>query len=168
MKIKIIKKMLNERTRKDGETFTSKSLFVSFEDETVYKKLVSHLQSLGASPETIDRFLLSKVYEGKNSYSFGLNCGETTFNRVQAFAEMDVKINFSLNNTYINARIAEKGITSYTPPVEIDEWACNPPEVTDEVKNGHHSFVDSDVHLAKTVANANKIEQETEENDLPF
>ena len=132
MELTIVKKMQNERTRNDGTTFISRSLFVSFTDTKLFQSICDYLISIGASTEQIDKFILENQYHDTDTFYFGLNCTEKTWQIVEAFATLDAKILFTINGNYINAKIAEKGINKYTPAVEQDDWGIAMPQAKEE------------------------------------
>ena len=58
MKVTILKKMIKEGvSARTGNEYKIKSLFVKFEEENLYKKMIIHLKSKGADSDTIERFL---------------------------------------------------------------------------------------------------------------
>ncbi len=110
MKVTILKKTIKEGVSpRTGNEYKIKSLFVKFTDSEIYDKIVSKLERDGASIEQIERFCKPNEYKGEVNYAFGLNCSKFTFERVQAFGELDALIDFKLNDSgYINAKIAIK------------------------------------------------------------
>ena len=144
MKVTIIKKMIKEGTSpRTGNEYSIKSLFVKFEDEAVYSRIVKHLEAKGCNTETIERFCKPKDYNGQTNYAFGLNCSRFTFDRVEKFGELDAKIDFVVNDQgYINPKIAvverKEQVLSYTPPSftpepEVEGWATDAPDpIVDE------------------------------------
>ena len=107
MKVTIIKKTIKEGVSpRTGNEYKIRSLFVKFTDSKIYDKIVSKLERDGASIEQIERFCKPNEYKGEVNYAFGLNCSKYTFERVQAFGEMDAFIEFNLNDSgFINAKI---------------------------------------------------------------
>ena len=134
MKVTILKKMIKEGVSpRTGKEYKIKSLFVKFTDPKIYDKIVAKLEKDGASIEQIERFCKPKDYNGEVNYAFGLNCSKFTFERVQAFGELDALIDFKLNDSgYINAKIAVKDrieqVLEYIEPSEsaeeiVEGWA---------------------------------------------
>ncbi len=134
MKVTIIKKMIKEGVSpRTGNEYKIRSLFVKFTDSKIYDKIVSKLERDGASIEQIERFCKPNEYKGEVNYAFGLNCSKFTFERVQAFGELDALIYFNLNDSgYINAKIAIKDrieqVLEYIEPSEgveevVEGWA---------------------------------------------
>ena len=134
MKVTIIKKTIKEGVSpRTGNEYKIRSLFVKFTDSEIYDKIVSKLQRDGASIEQIERFCKPNEYKGEVNYAFGLNCSKFTFERVQAFGELDALIDFNLNDSgFINAKIAIKDrieqVLEYIEPVEsaeeiVEGWA---------------------------------------------
>ena len=111
----------------------SSDLFVKFTDSELYDKIVAKLERDGASIEQIERFCKPNEYKGEVNYAFGLNCSKFTFERVQAFGELDALIDFKLNDSgFINAKIAVKDrieqVLEYIEPTEsaeevVEGWA---------------------------------------------
>ena len=110
MKVTILKKMIKEGVSpRTGNDYKIRSLFVKFTDSEIYDKIVSKLERDGASIEQIERFCKPNEYKGEVNYAFGLNCSKFTFERVQAFGELDALIDFNLNDSgFVNAKIAIK------------------------------------------------------------
>ena len=110
MKVTIIKKTIKEGVSpRTGNDYKIRSLFVKFTDSKIYDKIVSKLERDGANIEQIERFCRPNEYKGEVNYAFGLNCSKFTFERVQAFGELDALIDFKLNDSgFINAKIAVK------------------------------------------------------------
>jgi len=101
MKVKILKK-----TIKEGDNYCIKSLFVSFTEEEIYKKIIAYLKSLGAAEDKISSFCKPNEYNGAVSYAFGLNCSNFTFDRVKRFGILDATVIFQVNDKgFINAKI---------------------------------------------------------------
>src|SRR5678809_566311 len=125
-----IKEGVSPRT---GNEYKIRSLFVKFTESEIYDKIVSKLERDGASIEQIERFCKPSEYKGEVNYAFGLNCSKFTFERVQAFGELDALIDFKLNDSgYINAKIAIKDrieqVLEYIEPTEsaeeiVEGWA---------------------------------------------
>ena len=110
MKVTILKKTIKEGVSpRTGNEYKIRSLFVKFTDSEIYDKIVAKLERDGASIEQIERFCKPNEYKGEVNYAFGLNCSKFTFERVQAFGELDALIDFNINDSgYINAKIAIK------------------------------------------------------------
>ena len=134
MKVTIIKKMIKEGVSpRTGNEYKIRSLFVKFTESEIYDKIVAKLERDGASIEQIERFCKPNEYKGEVNYAFGLNCSKFTFERVQAFGELDALIDFKLNDSgYINAKIAIKDrieqVLEYIEPSEsaeevVEGWA---------------------------------------------
>ena len=125
MKVTILKKTIKEGVSdKTGKYYKIRSLFVKFPDSEIYDKIVAKLERDGASIQQIERFCKLNEYRGEEDYVFWMNCSEFTFERVQAFGELDALIDFSLNDSgYINAKIAIKDrleqVLNYTEPSEV-------------------------------------------------
>lgn len=134
MKVTILKKMIKEGVSpRTGNEYKIRSLFVKFTDSKIYDKIVAKLEKDGASIEQIERFCKPNEYKGEINYAFGLNCSKFTFERVQAFGELDALIDFKLNDSgFINAKIAVKDrieqVLEYIEPTEsaeevVEGWA---------------------------------------------
>ncbi len=134
MKVTILKKMIKEGVSpRTGNEYKIRSLFVKFTDSKIYDKIVSKLERDGASIDQIERFCKPSEYKGEVNYAFGLNCSKFTFERVQAFGELDALIDFNLNDSgFINAKIAIKDrieqVLEYIEPSEgveeiVEGWA---------------------------------------------
>lgn len=134
MKVTIIKKTIKEGVSpRTGNEYKIRSLFVKFTDSKIYDKIVAKLERNGASIEQIERFCKPNEYKGEVNYAFGLNCSKFTFERVQAFGELDALIDFKINDSgYINAKIAIKDrieqVLEYVEPTEsaeevVEGWA---------------------------------------------
>ena len=134
MKVTIIKKTIREGvSKKTGEDYKIKSLFVKFTESEIYDKIVAKLERDGASIEQIERFCKPNEFKGEVNYAFGLNCSKFTFERVQAFGELDALIDFNLNDSgFINAKIAIKDrieqVLEYIEPTAsaeevVEGWA---------------------------------------------
>lgn len=110
MKVTILKKTIKEGiSPRTGNEYKIRSLFVKFTDPEIYDKIVAKLKRDGADDEQIERFCKPSEYKGEVNYAFGLNCSKFTFERVQAFGELDALIDFKLNDSgFINAKIVVK------------------------------------------------------------
>ena len=139
MKVTIIKKTIKEGVSpRTGNEYKIRSLFVKFTNPELYDKIVAKLQKDGADDEQIERFCKPKDYKGEINYVFTLNCSKFTFERVQAFGELDALIDFKLNDSgYINAKIAIKDrieqVLEYIEPSEsaeevVEGWAMKAPD----------------------------------------
>lgn len=138
MKVTILKKTIKEGVSpRTGNEYKIRSLFVKFTDSEIYDKIVAKLERDGASIEQIERFCKPNEYKGEVNYAFGLNCSKFTFERVQAFGELDALIDFKLNDSgFINAKIAIKDrieqVLEYIEPAEsaeevVEGWATKAP-----------------------------------------
>ena len=134
MKVTIIKKTIKEGVSpRTGNEYKIRNLFVKFTDSEIYDKIVAKLKKDGADDEQIERFCKPSEYKGEINYAFGLNCSSFTFERVQAFGELDALIDFKLNDSgFINAKIAIKDrieqVLEYIEPAEsaeevVEGWA---------------------------------------------
>ena len=134
MKVTIIKKTIKEGVSpRTGNEYKIRNLFVKFTDSEIYDKIVAKLKKDGADDEQIERFCKPNEYKGEVNYAFGLNCSKFTFERVQAFGELDALIEFKLNDSgFINAKIAIKDkveqVLEYIEPTEsaeeiVEGWA---------------------------------------------
>jgi len=134
MKVTIIKKTIKEGVSpRTGNEYKIRNLFVKFTDSEIYDKIVAKLKKDGADDEQIERFCKPSEYKGEVNYAFGLNCSKFTFERVQAFGELDALIDFKLNDSgFINAKIAIKDkieqVLEYIEPAEsteevVEGWA---------------------------------------------
>ena len=141
MKVTIIKKTIKEGVSpRTGNEYKIRSLFVKFTDSKIYDKIVAKLKKDGADDEQIERFCKPNEYKGEVNYAFGLNCSSFTFDRVQAFGELDALIDFKLNDSgFINAKIAVKDrleqVLNYTEPVGsedevVEGWVTKAPAPT--------------------------------------
>lgn len=141
MKVTIIKKTIKEGVSpRTGNEYKIRSLFVKFTDSKIYDKIVAKLKRDGADDEQIERFCKPSEYKGEVNYAFGLNCSKFTFERVQAFGELDALIDFKLNDSgFINAKIAVKDrieqVLNYTEPTEsaeevVEGWVTKAPAPT--------------------------------------
>ncbi len=143
MKVTILKKTIKEGiSPRTGNEYKIRSLFVKFTDPEIYDKIVAKLKRDGADDEQIERFCKPSEYKGEVNYAFGLNCSKFTFERVQAFGELDALIDFKLNDSgFINAKIVVKDrieqVLNYIEPVGSDEevvegWATKAPDPVSE------------------------------------
>ena len=143
MKVTILKKTIKEGVSpKTGNEYKIRSLFVKFTDPEIYDKIVAKLKRDGADDEQIERFCKPSEYKGEVNYAFGLNCSKFTFERVQAFGELDALIDFKLNDSgFINAKIVVKDrieqVLNYTEPSEsaeevVEGWATKAPDPISE------------------------------------
>lgn len=127
MKVTILKKTIKEGVSpRTGNEYKIRGLFVKFTDSEIYDKIVAKLKKDGADEEQIERFCKPSEYKGEVNYAFGLNCSKFTFERVQAFGELDALIDFKLNDSgFINAKIAVKDrleqVLDYIEPTGSDE-----------------------------------------------
>ena len=127
MKVTIIKKTIKEGVSpRTGNEYKIRSLFVKFTDSKIYDKIVAKLKKDGADDEQIERFCKPSEYKGEINYVFTLNCSKFTFERVQAFGELDALIDFKLNDSgFINAKIAVKDrleqVLNYTEPIGSED-----------------------------------------------
>lgn len=142
MRVTILKKMIKEGvSTRTGNEYKIKSLFVKFDDPKLYDKIVAKLQKDGATIDQIERFCKPSEYKGEVNYAFGLGCSNFTFERVEAFGELDALIDFKLNEQgFINAKIAIKDrieqVLEYIEPSGAGEivegWATKSPEPVSE------------------------------------
>lgn len=129
MKLFIVKKSVKEGvSERTGNPYKISSLFVKFDEKEVYDKIVSHLQSKGATIDQVEKFCKPNEYNGEVSYAFGLNCSTYTFDKVEQFGTLDANVIFDRNDSgFINAKIQVKDrkemVNSYDPPVDaVDGW----------------------------------------------
>ncbi|HBD93218.1 MAG TPA: hypothetical protein DC057_03505 [Spirochaetia bacterium] len=121
--MKIIKKSV-----KETEKYCIKNLFVTFQEEEIYDNIVSHLLAKGATTEQIEKFCKPNEYNNSVSYSFGLNCSNYTFEKVERFGILEANIIFALNEKgFINAKIQienkKEQVLSYdAPESNVDGW----------------------------------------------
>ena len=110
-----------------------KKLFVKTLEREMYDAIVARLKKAGATDERIASFIKENDYNGKISYPFDLNCSKQTWSAVEKYAELDVKIDFGVNEKgYCTAKISivdkVEQIMSYTPSGgsddDVTEWAC--------------------------------------------
>ncbi len=138
MKVTILKKMIKEGNT-NGRDWKIRTLFVKFEDENLYEKIIATVISNGADEDTARRAIKPDTYEGVTTYGFFLNVSKFTFERVEKFGVMDAQIVFPINDKgYINPRIVVKNgieqVTSYEDPApfepqeeEVTGWATKSP-----------------------------------------
>lgn len=106
MKVKILLKNIKEGDTITGTHYCIKSLYVSFDEASIYEKIVNHLKNQGCTIDQIEKFCKPKEYKEVISYAFGLNCSNYTFDKVQKFGVLDANIIFAMNEKgYINAKI---------------------------------------------------------------
>lgn len=129
MKLFILKKSVKEGiSERTGNPYKISSLFVKFNEKEIYEKIVEHLKGKGATIDQIERFCKPNEYNGEVSYSFGLNCSNYTFDRVEQFGTLDANVVFDINDAgFINAKIQVKDrkemVNSYEPPLDaVDGW----------------------------------------------
>ena len=129
MKLFIVKKSVKEGvSERTGNAYKISSLFVKFDEEEIYDKIVEHLQSKGATIDQVEKFCKPNEYNGEVSYAFGLNCSNYTFDRVEQFGTLDANVIFDRNDSgYINAKIQVKDrkemVNSYEPPADaVEGW----------------------------------------------
>lgn len=127
MKVTILKKTIKEGiSPRTGNEYKIRNLFVKFTDPEIYDKIVAKLKRDGADDEQIERFCKPSEYKGEVNYAFWLNCSKFTFERVQAFGELDALIDFKLNDSgFINAKIAVKDkleqVLNYIEPIGSED-----------------------------------------------
>lgn len=137
MKLFILKKSVKEGiSERTGNAYKISSLFVKFDEKEIYGKIVEHLKGKGATIDQIERFCKPNEYNGEVSYTFGLNCSNYTFDRVEQFGTLDANVVFDINDAgFINAKIQVKDrkemVNSYEPPADaVEGWTCgNEPAV---------------------------------------
>lgn len=129
MKLFIVKKSVKEGvSERTGNPYKISSLFVKFNEKEIYDKIVSHLQSKGATIDQVERFCKPNEYNGEVSYAFGLNCSNYTFDRVEQFGTLDANVVFDISESgFINAKIQVKDrkemVNSYEPPADaVEGW----------------------------------------------
>ena len=134
MKVTILKKSVKEGvSARTGSNYKISSLFVKFEDGKIYENIVKYLQGKGASIEQIEKFCKPNVYNEKITYTFGLNCSNFTFERVDTFGILDATIIFQINDQgFINAKILVKDrkeqVLGYeAPESDVVGWAVEAP-----------------------------------------
>jgi len=176
MKVTILKKTIKEGVSpRTGNEYKIRSLFVKFTDSKIYDKIVAKLKRDGASIEQIERFCKPNEYKGEVNYAFGLNCSKFTFERVQAFGELDALIDFKLNDSgFINAKIAIKDrieqVLEYIEPAEsaeevVEGWATKTkaPDPVSEKSDLETESTKTEVIPPMPIPTA-----EEDENGLPF
>ena len=176
MKVTIIKKTIKEGVSpRTGNEYKIRSLFVKFTDSKIYDKIVAKLKRDGADDEQIERFCKPGEYNGEVNYAFGLNCSKFTFERVQAFGELDALIDFKLNDSgFVNAKIAVKDrieqVLEYTEPTEsaeeiVEGWATK----TKAPDPASETEADLETESTKTeVIPPMPIPADGDVDDLPF
>lgn len=129
MKLFIVKKSVKEGvSERTGNAYKISSLFVKFDEEEIYDKIVEHLQSKGATIDQVEKFCKPNEYNGEVSYAFGLNCSNYTFDRVEQFGTLDANVIFDRNDSgFINAKIQVKDrkemVNSYDAPADaVEGW----------------------------------------------
>ena len=176
MKVTILKKTIKEGVSpRTGNDYKIRSLFVKFTDSKIYDKIVAKLKRDGADDEQIERFCKPNEYKGEVNYAFGLNCSKFTFERVQAFGELDALIDFKLNDSgFINAKIAIKDrieqVLEYIEPAEsaeevVEGWATKTkaPDPVSEKSDLETESTKTEVIPPMPIPTA-----EEDENGLPF
>lgn len=130
MKLFILKKTVKEGvSQRTGSAYKISSLFVKFDEKEIYEKIVSHLQSKGATIDQVEKFSKPNEYNGQISYAFGLNCSNYTFDRVEQFGTLDANVIFDISDAgFINAKIQvvdrKEMVNSYEPPADaVEGWA---------------------------------------------
>src|SRR5678809_1109246 len=99
MKLFILKKTVKEGvSQRTGNAYKISSLFVKFDEKEIYEKIVSCLQSKGATIDQIERFCKPNEYNGEISYAFGLDCSNYTFDRVEQFGTLDANVIFDISD----------------------------------------------------------------------
>ena len=176
MKVTILKKTIKEGVSpRTGNEYKIRSLFVKFTDSEIYDKIVAKLKRDGASIEQIERFCKPSEYKGEVNYAFGLNCSKFTFERVQAFGELDALIDFKLNDSgFINAKIAIKDrieqVLEYIEPTEsaeevVEGWATKT-KAPDPVSE--KSDLETESTKTEVIPPMPIPTDEEDENGLPF
>ncbi len=161
MKLFILKKTVKEGvSQRTGSAYKISSLFVKFEEKEIYEKIVSHLQSKGATIDQIEKFCKPNEYNGQISYAFGLNCSNYTFDRVEQFGTLDANVIFDINDAgFINAKIQvvdrKEMVNSYEPPAAAVEGGTGGNEPT-------ATFVNPEEKKEP------ELPSEEPENQLPF
>lgn len=129
MKLFIVKKSVKEGvSERTGNHYKISSLFVKFDEKEIYDKIVSYLQSKGATIDQVEKFCKPNEHNGEVSYAFGLNCSNYTFDRVEQFGTLDANVIFNVSDSgYINARIQVEDrremVNSYEPPADaVEGW----------------------------------------------
>ena len=174
MKVTILKKTIKEGVSvRTGNEYKIRSLFVKFTDPEIYDKIVAKLKRDGADDEQIERFCKPSEYKGEVNYAFGLNCSKFTFERVQAFGELDALIDFKLNDSgFINAKIVVKDrieqVLNYTEPVGsedevVEGWATKAPDPISEKPD-----LETEPTKTEVIPPMPNITAEDDEFELPF
>ena len=173
MKVTILKKTINEGvSARTGNEYKIKSLFVKFNDAELYEKIVAKLQKDGASIEQIERWCKPSEYKGETNFAFGLGCSSFTFDRVEAFGQLDALINFKINEQgFINAKIAIKDrieqVLEYIEPSNggeiVEGWATKSP--TPDPASEEKSDIEVKSEKVSDIPQAPIID---EVDDLPF
>ena len=174
MKVTILKKTIKEGvSSRTGNEYKIRNLFVKFTDPKIYDKIVAKLKRDGADDEQIERFCKPSEYNGEVNYTFWLNCSKFTFERVQAFGELDALIDFKLNNSgFINAKIVIKDrleqVLNYIEPTEsaeeiVEGWVTKAPAPVSEKS-------DLEIEPTKTevIPPMSEVTAEDDEFELPF
>ena len=175
MKVTILKKTIKEGVSpRTGNEYKIRNLFVKFTDSKIYDKIVAKLKRDGADDEQIERFCKPGEYKGEVNYAFGLNCSKFTFERVQAFGELDALIDFKLNDSgFINAKIAIKDrieqVLEYIEPSEgveevVEGWATKAPAPVSEAE----SDLKAESTKTEVIPPMPIPTAEEDENGLPF
>ncbi len=175
MKVTILKKTIKEGVSpRTGNEYKIRSLFVKFTDSKIYDKIVAKLKRDGADDEQIERFCKPNEYKGEVNYAFGLNCSKFTFERVQAFGELDALIDFKLNDSgFINAKIAIKDrieqVLEYIEPAEsaeeaVEGWATKAPDPVSKSE----SYLEAESTKTEVIPPMPIPTDEEDENGLPF
>ena len=174
MKVTILKKTIKEGiSPRTGNEYKIRSLFVKFTDPEIYDKIVAKLKRDGADDEQIERFCKPTEYKGEVNYAFGLNCSKFTFERVQAFGELDALIDFKLNDSgFINAKIVVKDrieqVLNYIEPTGSEEevvegWATKAPDPISEKPD-----LETEPTKTEVIPPMPNITAEDDEFELPF
>ena len=123
MKVTIIKK----------KTEPFKKLFVKTLEKEMYDAILARLKKAGATDDRITSFIKENDYNDVISYPFDLNCSKKTWAAVEKHYELDVKIDFGVNEKgYCTAKISivdkVEQVLGYTPSggsdEDVTEWAC--------------------------------------------
>lgn len=174
MKVTILKKTIKEGvSSRTGNEYKIRNLFVKFTDPKIYDKIVAKLKRDGADDEQIERFCKPSEYNGEVNYTFWLNCSKFTFERVQAFGELDALIDFKLNNSgFINAKIVIKDrleqVLNYIEPTEsaeeiVEGWATKAPDPISEKPD-----LETEPTKTEVIPPMPNITAEDDEFELPF
>ena len=181
MKVTILKKMIKEGVSpRTGNEYKIRSLFVKFTDSKIYDRIVAKLKRDGASDEQIERFCKPNEFKGEINYAFGLNCSKFTFDRVQAFGELDALIDFNLNDSgFINAKIAIKDrieqVLDYIEPTAsaediVEGWAMKGdlPKKATESESDEKSTLETESTKTEVIPPMPIPTAEEVEDELPF